>query len=209
MTDIIDNLDKLTPEELAKVGNLINKFAGRHEREDDRPQPKPNRKRNRKKRQKEVDNTSEKLIVEQGPGRNKPRRRVVQDEYEEVERPRRTGRGRTAPRNARNQRRNDGVRRKGGRGRGGVMAHTESVQLSNENKFQNMRERNAEKGDTEIDKKLWSGRMPTERPEEYEDIEVQCKECLLWFDVNPGLVLIDQDSREPNYVCNNCSPRGR
>ena len=31
MSDIITNLEKLTPEELAKVGNLINKFAKRHE----------------------------------------------------------------------------------------------------------------------------------------------------------------------------------
>lgn len=208
---IIDNLDKLTPEELAKVGNLIDKFAGRHDREEEkRPQPKPNRKRNRKKRQKEVDNTSERLIVEHGPGRSGPRRRIVQDEYEEAERPRRVGRGRTEPRNPSNQRRRQSVRKKGNsRGGGGVMARTEGVQLSNENKFNRMSERNAEKSDTSIDRKLWSGRMPTQRPEEYEDVEVQCRECQLWFDVNPALVLIDHDTRQPNFVCNNCSPRGK
>ena len=208
---IVDSLDKLTPEELESVSRLINKFANRHSEDSvEQPLPTPNKKRKRGKKQKEVDNTSESLIIEHGAGRSQPRTRVVLDEADPAPSRRSRGRGRTEPRKPKGQQRNN-VRRGNNRDRGGggVMARTESVRLSNQNKFLNMRERNAEKGDTQIDKKLWENRTPTERPEEYEDIEVQCRECGLWFDINPGLVLIDADTRQPNFVCNNCAPRGR
>jgi len=116
-------------------------------------------------------------------------------------------RGRSSPKNQANQRRNNNkVRRPGGSR--GAAARTEPVRLSNENKFLSMRERNSNKQDSEIDKKLWKGRRPTERPDEFHFAEVQCKECLLWYDVNPELVLIDPDTKTYNFTCDNCVPRG-
>jgi hypothetical protein len=88
------------------------------------------------------------------------------------------------------------------------MARTESVQLSGENRFMKMRERNAEKKDTKIDKALWTDREPSERPDEFQFAEVQCKVCGMFFDVNPGLVVVDADTGGANFTCNNCSPRG-
>jgi hypothetical protein len=119
--------------------------------------------------------------------------------------PKRHSQGRTEPRNPQNKKTR--VKRKGGRGRGGA-GRTESVVLSNENKFERMRERNDFKKDTEIDKKLWSGREPTQRPDEFQFVEVQCKECGRWYDINPDLVYVDQDSREINFTCDDCVPRG-
>lgn len=117
-----------------------------------------------------------------------------------------TVQGRSSPRNPQNQKKDTRVRRRGG-SRGGA-GRTESVVLSNENKFEKMRERNNFKADAEIDKKLWGDRKPTERPDEFEFVEVQCKECGKWYDINPNLVYIDQDSREVNFTCDNCVPRG-
>lgn len=169
MSDLIKNLESLTPEELQKVGNLINKFA--------------------KRKENSVDNEITTDEIEE-TSRQKPKKRVQ---------------GRSSPRNTQNQ--TQRVRRKGGRGRGGA-GRTESVTLSNENKFERMRERNNFKADAEIDKKLWGNRQPTERPDEFEFVEVQCKECGKWYDINPNLIYLDQDSREVNFTCDNCVPRG-
>lgn len=173
MSDIIKNLESLTPEELQKVGNLIEKFA------------------KRKSDNNEVDSTETEDIIEKPRQKSKPKRTVQ---------------GRSSPRNPANQRKDTRVRRRGP-SRGGA-GRTESVVLSNENKFERMRERNNYKADAEIDKKLWGNRQPTERPDEFEFVEAQCKECGKWYDINPSLVYVDQDSREINFTCDNCVPRG-
>lgn len=209
MSDIMSDLDQLTPEELEKVGRLISKFANKEE------VPKTRKRKGRGgKRKKPLDKKDQELIVEQQHGRTNRRRRILESEDDEIERPRQ-GRGRSQPRTQ--QRQNNGVRRGGkgrgrgkGRGNGGIMARTESVQLEGGNRFDKMRERNSERQDVEIDRKLWGKRQPSERSPQYEPVEAQCIGCNLWFDVNPGLVMIDPDTREPSFTCNNCSrtPRG-
>lgn len=199
MSDIIENLESLSPEELEKVANLINKFAKRKE-DDGRQQKK------RKRKKKRVDDNDAELIVEEQVGRKKPRKRILLDENDEVERPKTRGRGRTQPRRQSARRKKQNYRGNKGRSKG-VMAKTESVQLSGENRFMKMKERYSNKKDSVIDKKLWENREVSARPDEYEPIEVQCKECELWYDVNPATVLMDRDSGDYNYTCNNCVRR--
>ena len=169
MSDLITNLENLTPEELKRVANLIEKFTKR----------------------KTVDNQQTEDIIKEEPKAKQKSTKVTQ--------------GRSAPRNPVNKK-NNNVRRKGSRG--GGAGRTESVVLSNENKFEKMRDRNSFKDDAKIDKKLWGDRQPTERPEEFEFVEVQCKECGKWYDINPTLIYVDQDTREVNFTCDNCVPRG-
>ena len=210
MSNIQTNLENLTPEELQKVSNLIEKFASRKEESsDEKPQKK---RRRRKKPKKRVDEPEQEVIIEHGQGRNKPRQRIVlPDEPIDPNEKRVSGRGRTEPRNPRNQRAQS-VRRGRGKGprmgRGNRLARTESVNLSGENKFDTMRERNQAKADTKIDKALWANREASQRPDKFEYAEVQCLACKLWFDIQPNLVMIDEDTGVPNFTCNNCSRRG-
>lgn len=219
--NILSNLESLSPDELAKVGNLIQKFSNRHEREDSPEVPK--QRKNKKKHKKRVDNSENDLIVEHGPGRTQSRKRIVlPDEQEQPNEKRSTGVGRTQPRNPEKQGAVRGGRRgqtiTPGRGQGRTLARTEPVQLSGENKFDTMKEnkrskkliRDSEKSDTLIDKALWTDREASDRPDEFQFAEVQCVgPCGLWFDVNPGLILIDQDSGLPNFTCNNCGRSAR
>lgn len=224
---IISQLDSLTPEELGKVGNLIGKFAGRHERNQD--EKIPTKRKKRQKTKKRVDSPHQEVIVEHGTGRSKPRKRVIMpDEVEQPNERRSTGVGRSVPRNPQNQEAQDGTRRgrhgkKGtvrlGRGGGRVVARTETVVLTGDNKFltskQFSEERVYAKKDVATDKKLWSDnegetREPSERPDKFEFAEVQCNgPCGLWFDINPDLILLDHDTGQPNFRCNDCSKMTR
>lgn len=204
MSNIVDptDLEKLTPEELEKVGNLINKFARRHE---DGAESKP--KKSHHKRNKKVDRPEpqQELMIEHGVGRKQPRKKILENESD-TPTTRSAGQGRTEPRKNQNRRsRSRGSRRRTGKGE--TLMRTEPVRLSSENKFLTMKERNAKKSDTKIDKKLWGENTATERPETYEPIEVQCKECDLWFDVNPSMLMVDPDTKDYNFTCNNCAGR--
>lgn len=165
--DIITNLQKLSPEELAKVGNLINKFAKRK----DEPEE-----------EKEVDIVPVK-------GKKKPGKSVSGNPKA----------GRKEPKKPQGR----GGNRNRQRGRKGAVARTEPVQLSGQNKFDQMKERNDFKRDAAIDKKLWQGREPTTRKDEYEPVEVQCIVCGLWYDEHPNLILVDPEEGT-KYTCNNC-----
>ena len=141
-----------------------------------------------------------KLINKFAKRKEKPR-----PEKKQKDRPPKTQqRGRKEPRSARNKRKTQSSVKRHGRRKKGVQARTEPVQIDNENKFLMMRERNSEKKDTSIDKKLWQNREPTVRPEKFEYAEVQCKKCGLWFDVHPGLIYVDPDTKEPTFTCDDC-----
>ena len=88
---------------------------------------------------------------------------------------------------------------------GGRTARSEPVVLSGVNKFERMTEKNSHKEDAKIDKLLWGERQPTPRPEKYEDVEVQCNKCDLWYDINPSLVYTDPDTHKIIFTCDNCS----
>jgi len=145
------------------------------------------------KRKKSPEKPKKAPKTEHGPGRKAPRNLK--------------SKGRTEPRQARNKRLANGPKN---RPRKGVAARTEPVQISGENKFFQMRERNAERKDSKIDQKLWSNREPSQRPEKFEFVEVQCIDCQLWFDAHPNLIFIDPDTKQPYFRCNDCSqnPRG-
>ena len=220
---MLSNLESLTPEELAKVSNLIGKFTNRHEREQD--DEVPTKRKKRKKTKKRIDEPEQKVIVEHGTGREKPRKRIIiPDEAEQPNEKRSAGVGRSQPRNQ--QTNHQGGARRGkagavrlGRGGGRTLARTETVELTGVNRFltssQFKKERVHAKGDVTTDKKLWSDnsgetREPSERPEKFEFAEVQCVgPCGLWFDVSPDLILLDYDTGEPNFTCNNCGKSAR
>ncbi|RLI51659.1 hypothetical protein DRO61_01855 [Candidatus Bathyarchaeota archaeon] len=182
MSDIITNLEDLNPEDLKAVGNLINKLAKRNKQQN--PEQTVD-----KQESSGYDNPEP--TAQQSAGRSQPRN---------------TKSGRSSPRASANKR-PEPVRRGRGVSRGG-QGRTESVSLANENKFERMRERNDFKKDSAIDRKLWGDRNPTERPEEFEFAEAQCKVCRNWFDINPNLVLLDPETKEYNFTCDNCVPRG-
>lgn len=96
-----------------------------------------------------------------------------------------------------------------GNKRRGSMARTEPVRLKNVNQFLNMDEKDSHKSDSQTDKLLWGNRTPSQRNKQFEPVEVQCKQCMLFFDVNPNIVLIDPDTNKPNFTCNNCASRSR
>ena len=56
---------------------------------------------------------------------------------------------------------------------------------------------------------MWANRNPTTRPDEVEFVEAQCKICGYWFDVNPNLLMTDEDTEEWNFTCNGCAAGGR
>lgn len=182
--NLLEQLLSLSPNQMAAVERLVGKFSKKDSEED--------------------------LIVEHGPGRDKPRQRIVLKESDKTPDKRSKGRGRTQPRNNQNEESTNKIRKRVGKGKG-AMARTEQVVLKNENRFLKMREKDSEKKDVEIDKKLWSGRSPSERPEEFQYAEVQCKVCNKYFDINPALVVIDRETHQPNFTCNDCaaSNRGR
>lgn len=98
--------------------------------------------------------------------------------------------------------------RRGGRGgRGKTLTRTEPVSLSGINKFDSMPERDKHKSDSKIDRQLWQSNAPTQRPDEFEYVEVQCQECDLWFDVHSDLLMYDPDTNEIMFVCNDCNSR--
>ena len=123
-----------------------------------------------------------------------------------------SAKGRTEPRNPevlRNKPVRRGTSRKGGGRPGGKPARSEPIVISGENKFDKMVERFQHKKDSEIDKKLWQGREPTQRREQYEDVEVQCTECQLWFDINPELVYKDPETGDILFKCDVCASVGK
>ena len=146
-------------------------------------------------------------------GRSQPRQPQNRKPKSEGKRSRQ---GRREPRQERNKRNTSGGRR--GQGRGKSPGRIEAVQLSGENRFHRIigrsdvrREREmSEEGiqeDKAMDAKLWKNRAPSQRRDEVEPIEVQCKQCRLWYDIFEE-VLIDQDTMEANYTCNNCGGKG-
>lgn len=203
---LITNLESLTDEEMESVARLINKF---NQRKVNTGEPKVRDHVDKKPKRRDHSNDELELEVKRQKGRKNPRKRIVTDETEPREFSSR-GVGRTQPR--RNPRVD--IDSPSPRRRKGVACRTESVQIDNRrNKFLEMKSRNgklcnAEKQDVEIDRKLWKNRTPADRPETFEPVEVQCKVCNRYFDINPALVLTDDDTGEVNFTCDNCVPRG-
>jgi hypothetical protein len=204
---IITSLETLSDDEMDAVARLIGKFSRRKEN----PQPELEKRIDKSPSRRDHSDDDHELEVERPRGRKNPRRRVVTEDSEPRESSS-SGRGRTTSRHDTKQGRNK--TREGQRGRG-VAARTEAVTIDNRvNKFLTMKGRNGRfadeaKGDTAIDKKLWENRHPTERPDEFKAIEVCCKICNRYFDINPNLVLVDDETGEVNFTCDNCVPRGR
>lgn len=185
--DILDNLEQLSPEELQKVANLINKFAGRKDSKIDK-KPKAGK-------------------IGHGPGRRTSKKSIVVPGEDDPP-PRKQARGKRGRReSSRLQKKTKSpIRRKGGKK--GVAARIEPVQLSGQNKFDKMRERNTVNDDRKTDALLWENKEPSPRPDTFEFSEVQCQECGYYFDIHPDLVYVDRDSKEVVFTCDDCSPRG-
>ena len=86
------------------------------------------------------------------------------------------------------------------------------VQASKINKFDKMAERNWEKGDIAIDKKL-AKHKPTERRGSSGLESIECRDCGDQFNVSPVLASYN-DEGGSNYICEDCisnkkSTRGR
>ena len=176
MSDFIEKLGSLTDEEMASVARLIEKFASR-------------------KKSPTVDKGGDTLETERQVGRSTSRKKIVLDEREPIIENKRTGKGRTKPRES------NGANTKKGKGR---PSRTLPVTIGNANKFTQMSEFRASKEDVDVDKKLWTGREPKQRPDKFEPVEVQCDICKLYYDVNPSLLFRDPDTHELMYTCNNC-----
>ena len=132
--DIEEKLNSLTPEQMEKVERLVTKFAKRN------TQPH-----------------------EHGPGRTEKRTNIILSE-DELDKPpqqksTKQSRGRRSPKN------HKGSNRQRRRDRGGNSpGRVEKVELSNKNRFLNMRERFSRQQDTKVDKALWKDRTPLKRP---------------------------------------------
>jgi len=234
---IIQDLSQLSDEERAKIESMIGSMLEEKPKKNKGPKKKSkgpqqqkqqNKSRKKRKKYKKVDNPDNEVIIEQEVGRSGPRKKIqLPNEPEQSKGS--AGVGRTAPRNPENQitespRRGGSSRRRGspvqmGRGKGNIQAVGQKVVLTGENKFEKMRDRNSCKSDTKIDKKLWTDREALQRPDDFKFVEVQCTGpfrddgvidgCGLWFDVNPALLLRDEETGNITYTCNNCTRSGR
>ena len=192
--DLDLNLESLTPAELKILSGLIKKVSNKK---------KPPIKRKPRTKPKPKVNDTE--IVD-GPqlGRTSPSKKIVETENEKVP-TNSKAKGRTKPTKEYNKKRTE---RGGKKGRANKkMARTETVVLSGKNEFLNMGEKNSHKDDTRIDRLLWKNKEVNKRPPKYSDVEVQCKECKLWYDVNPSLIYVDPETNETNFTCHNCIRR--
>ena len=188
----------LTPEQLEKVGRLIDKF--------DRQNKQGLDKRESKSKLQE--------------GRDKPRQKIITPDNNPPEEDtrilKRAPQGRSQPRQKDIQTTKTNARRRPGK-KGTQLARTESVNLGNKNKFVGMKfsksEQDALEEQRKKDKKLYltsdGQSIPlTERPEEFGGyIEVQCRVCQKYFDEHPDLVYNDPDEGII-YTCNRCSAKG-
>lgn len=180
MSDIITNLEDLSPDDLKAVSNLINKLA----------------KRQRKNSEPKVDEVPpEPVNIIQDEPSQKPQRATTRRSKRPDKKP---------PQKAQSNQR---VRRRGQQSRGGA-GRTEPVSLSGENKFESMREKSSYREDSKTDKLLWGNHEPTERPDDFSFVEVECEICHKNCKVHPSLVYLDQDTRQPKYTCDSCVPRG-
>lgn len=176
MSDLITDLQSLSDEELAKVGNLIQKFVKRKGdagKNKEGRSPKP-----------------------QKQSRQGPKNTVVGPSK---------GNGRSQPRNPQNSQETPNRRGQSGRKKKSKTCRTEQVQLSGENIFEKMKESRSCKQDSQIDKKLNPNPVPRHSPDNIiNKVEVQCRECLLWYDVNPAFVYYDPEEGSM-YTCDNCT----
>jgi len=127
--------------------------------------------------------------------------------------------GRSGPvgRKGRASTRSNGPVRRGdegeSRGRGnkkGMACHSEPLQISGHNNFLDMEEFHEEKQDVEIDKKLNKGRKPTRRYRKLQKIEVECQgTCGYIYEVSQDVLMVDPDTHEYLYTCNDCASSRR
>jgi hypothetical protein len=90
----------------------------------------------------------------------------------------------------------------------GMACRNEPIQLSGENRFLEMDEYHEEQQDIEFDRKVHSGRKPRRkkfRPNPM--VEVECQDCGYLFDVDSNILLVDPDTKQYIYTCNDCSVR--
>lgn len=176
---IIDDLDDLSPEELEVMAKVISKLA----------QTKKGK----------TDKTSK----DKKMGKSSPKKRVVKKEQEQEQEdiseapvlvPIKSRTKKETHKNTRN-----------GRTAPLVQSYTPP---KGPNKFLSMPEYKSEKQDTRIDKLLWKGNQPTERRDEIEFIDAECRVCGKVSEVSPALTLKDIDTGEVMFTCNRCIKRG-
>lgn len=71
------------------------------------------------------------------------------------------------------------------------------------NRFDSMPEKKQNKEDTKIDKLLWKGKTPHERPPKVEFVNATCDSCGKTELVSPSFVYFDGE--ETKYKCNKCA----
>lgn len=60
------------------------------------------------------------------------------------------------------------------------------------------------KGDTNIDKKLWGSNEPSVRRQVADLVEVPCRVCGDYYEIPSSLVLMDVETHEVSFTCDNC-----
>lgn len=188
--NIIDNLDEFTPEELEIASRILGKFASLKKTPSPEPvkEPKANGKKSKKKAIAKVEQT----ITEQDQAEeNNVQERVL-----------------SGPTSKIRKHKADGQPQKKLKGGKNKMATVQPIRITGQNRFLQMDAYNSCKGDTAIDKKLWANNRPTERREEIQFVEAECQVCHYVFDVNPAVVMRDEDTSEYVFTCNDCTKKG-
>jgi len=72
------------------------------------------------------------------------------------------------------------------------------------NRFFSMPEASMHKEDTEIDKKLWKDRIPSERNRPLALVKVRCVGCNREFEVSPELIPPTDGNESSKFRCNRC-----
>ena len=225
MSNLITQLRELSPEERKALANLLESLDNEQETEQEteevikeepvkrkrgrprkNPDPelenKPKKKRGRPRKNPEPEEEPEQSIEEL----DLEIEREERESRRSVSRNSGRGRGRSGPRVKRDTEENF---RKSMGSKKGAMARSETVQLSNVNKFESMRERNGCKADSALDRKLWGDNEITQRPDKFEFVDIQCSGgCGQWYDVHPRFLLRDEETRKYKYICDECTPRG-
>ena len=97
---------------------------------------------------------------------------------------------------------------KGGSNKG-KQCRTEPVNLTKNrpNLFIQSSDANLFKSDIAIDKKLSGKNVPTPRRQEAEMWEIECKICHRLYIVSPSILMVDPETQEVAYTCDNCIRR--
>lgn len=167
------NKDGLTEPQINKILRLLEKFKSKVQIEEDNEEE-------------EVEESIEEPVVQKRVGRPK---KSASKRIGEVDKGIATTKGNNQGKTGKMPKRN-------------FMQAAGPVQASGINKFDTMPERNQEKADIAIDKKL-AKHKPTERRGSSGLEQIDCRECGDTFKVSPVLASYN-DEGSSNYVCEGC-----